>query len=238
MKYVIICACIIVCITAVTGFFYPPFYIVKQYEQAIEVLDGNEYKVIQTPGLHFKNPLTVEQVIKEDLRMQTLSASNYHFRDIQNKEAKVNLMLLWKIADIERYYKTAPANRTRVESLLSGFLRASVLEYFRQYSIEDIANKASINRDLFRFFADEYKAQLLLWGIEPYDLRVMKIDMLKDVKASTYHSMINYAKSVAAEFRIKGRYRVAKIQASNEQRIKEIQENKEGKYILDCAKLE
>ena len=104
---------------------FQSFFIVAQQEQALVLRFGRPVNIIQTPGLHFKMPLT-DSVERFDRRLITLNAEPKAIILRDQDRLVVDAFVTYRITDPLTFFQTVRNERTmnsRLESILEKSLR-------------------------------------------------------------------------------------------------------------------
>jgi len=185
-------------------------YQVGQWQKALLFRLGEIVSTDIQPGLHFKIPF-INNVRKFDGRILTLDVDPERFLTVEKKNVIVDSFVMWRIADVGRYYTAVlgderPAGQ-RLEQIIKDGMRG-------QFSKRTINEVVSGERDqmMVQLTADANRAAKAI-GIEIVDVRVKRVDLPAEVSNSVYRRMQAERDRVAKEFRSQGAEAAEKIRA-------------------------
>lgn len=162
------------------------------------------------PGLHFKMPF-INNVRKFDARILTLDVEPERFLTAEKKNVIVDSFVMWRVADVGRYYKAVAGDernaRLRLEQIIKDGMRG-------QFSIRTVNEVVSGERDeIIRDLTITSNAQAQQIGIAVEDVRIKRIDLPAEVSNSVYRRMQAERARVAKQFRSRGFEEAEKIRA-------------------------
>jgi membrane protease subunit HflC len=193
---------------AVAGF---SMFQVAEWQKAIMFRLGEIRQSNFTPGLHFKVPF-INNVRKFDARLLTQDVEPERFLTVEKKNVIVDSFVMWRISDVERYYKAVAGDernaRLRIEQVIKDGMRGE----FSKRTINEVVSgeRVMIMEDLTK--AANRQAQQI--GIEIADVRIKRIDLPSEVSNSVYRRMQAERARVAKEFRSRGAEEAEKIRAN------------------------
>lgn len=163
--------------------------------------NGGESQVMM-PGLHFKMPL-IDQVRDFDIRLQTLNVASSRILTAEQKYVLVDYYTKWRVSDLTLYYKRTDGLPRRVQALLQQKINDALRAAFGRRKIKDVISDDRLNiMNLLRKRADESAKSL---GIEVVDVRIMGIDLPKEVRDSVFERMRTEREQVATKHRSQGK---------------------------------
>ena len=195
-------------VVVVAGF---SMFQVAEWEKAIMFRLGEIRHSDYKPGLHFKIPV-INNVRKFDGRLLTQDVEPERFLTVEKKNVIVDSFVMWRIADVERYYKAVAGDernaRLRIEQVIKDGMRGE----FSKRTINEVVSgeRVTIMEDLTK--AANRQAQQI--GIEVADVRIKRIDLPSEVSNSVYRRMQAERARVAKEFRSRGFEEAEKIRAN------------------------
>ena len=193
---------------ALAGF---SFFTVAEWEKAIMFRLGEIREADFKPGLHVKIPF-INNVRKFDGRLLTQDVEPERFLTVEKKNVIVDSFVMWRIADVKRYYKAVAGDernaRLRIEQVIKDGMRGE----FSKRTINEVVSgeRDVIMEDLTK--AANRQAQQI--GIEIADVRIKRIDLPAEVSNSVYRRMQAERSRVAKEFRSRGFEEAEKIRAN------------------------
>jgi len=188
-------------------------FTVAEWEKAIMFRLGEIRQADFTPGIHFKIPF-INNVRKFDGRLLTQDVEPERFLTVEKKNVIVDSFVMWRIADVTRYYKAVAGDernaRLRIEQVIKDGMRGE----FSKRTINEVVSgeRVIIMEDLTK--AANRQAQQI--GIEIADVRIKRIDLPSEVSNSVYRRMQAERSRVAKEFRSRGFEEAEKIRANAE----------------------
>ena len=195
-------------LVALAGF---SLFTVAEWEKAIMFRLGEIREADFRPGLHVKIPF-INNVRKFDGRLLTQDVEPERFLTVEKKNVIVDSFVMWRIADVKRYYKAVAGDernaRLRIEQVIKDGMRGE----FSTRSINEVVSgeRVVIMEDLTE--AANRQAQQI--GIEIADVRIKRIDLPAEVSNSVYRRMQAERSRVAKEFRSRGFEESEKIRAN------------------------
>ncbi len=187
-------------------------YTVNEREYALVFMLGELRDVVKTPGLHFKIPAPLQNVVYLDKRILTIDAP---VADLVQTSEKKNLMIdsfvKWRIADPRRYWVSFQGSEKAAEDRVSALLRDVLNQAVNRRTVNDITS-----RDRARAMADiseSLQKRVEDLGIDIVDVRLKRVDFTPEISESVYRRMEAERKRVASEERSKGAAEAEKIKA-------------------------
>ena len=199
------------------------FFTVDQREKVIVFRLGEIVRADLEPGLHFKFPF-INNVKKYDGRLQTLDSRPERFLTSEKKNVIVDTFVIWKIADVDNFYRAVGGDPRQVDTRLNQFVKEGMRGAFSKQTIKELI---SVGRD--KIHLGLVKDMNLLGkglGIDIVDVRIKRIDLPDEVSASVYKRMESERERVARDFRSRGKEAAEKIKADAD---------KQGEIILANA---
>jgi membrane protease subunit HflC len=184
---------------------------VAEWEKAIMFRLGEIRQSDFTPGLHFKVPF-INNVRKFDARLLTQDVEPERFLTVEKKNVIVDSFVMWRIGDVERYYKAVAGDernaRLRIEQVIKDGMRGE----FSKRTVNEVVSgeRVMIMEELTQ--AANRQAQQI--GIEIADVRIKRIDLPSEVSNSVYRRMQAERARVAKDFRSRGAEEAEKIRAN------------------------
>jgi modulator of FtsH protease HflC len=189
-------------------------YTVDQRQAAIKVRLG-EVEAIQTePGLYFRVPM-IDTIRLYDTRIQTLDTKDAE--RIQTKEKNnvlVDSYVKYRIADLKQFLVSTGGDLTRAELRLSQGINEDLRAEFGQRTLSEVISgeREKIMTNLTAK-ADKDARNI---GIEVLDVRLKRVDLVKEISTDVYNRMDSERKRVANELRSTGAGEAEKIRADAE----------------------
>lgn len=242
MKYKgILIAVVVVVVLAVSG----GIYTVDETEQIIVTQFG---KVVgepkKDPGLYFKIPLIqdahvfAKNLLEWDGERGQIPTEDKTF-------LWVDTFARWKIVDPLKFYQTVN-NTTGALSRLDDIIDAAVRNLITSHPLFETVRRTNRELDTFDWsgkkeikqrkmatvevgrqeitsrIKEEVRPKLISFGIEVVDIKIKRINYVKEVQRSVYDRMIAERKQIAEKFRSEGRGKAREIEGEKERELKKI----------------
>lgn len=190
---------------------YLSAYEVWQGQHAILLKLGEIKRTDIGPGLHFKLPI-VEEVKYFDTRLLTLDSQPERFLTNEKKNVIVDYFVMWRIANLDQYYRSTRGDEQRALLRLSQIMKDALRSEFGKLTIQQaVAGERSKILGPVERQADKAAKTL---GIQVVDVRLKRIDLPPEVASSVYRRMEAERARVAAEFRARGKEAAERIRAN------------------------
>ncbi len=190
---------------------YLSAYVVWQGQHAILLKLGEIKRTDIGPGLHFKLPI-VEEVKYFDTRLLTLDSQPERFLTNEKKNVIVDYFVMWRIANLDQYYRSTRGDEQRALLRLSQIMKDALRSEFGKLTIQQaVAGERSKILGPVERQADKAAKTL---GIQVVDVRLKRIDLPPEVASSVYRRMEAERARVAAEFRARGKEAAERIRAN------------------------
>ncbi len=195
-------------LVALAGF---SLFTVAEWEKAIMFRLGEIREADFRPGLHVKIPF-INNVRKFDSRLLTQDVEPERFLTVEKKNVIVDSFVMWRIADVTRYYKAVAGDernaRLRIEQVIKDGMRG---EFSKRTINEVVSGERDVIMEELTEAANRQAQQI---GIEIADVRIKRIDLPAEVSNSVYRRMQAERSRVAKEFRSRGFEESEKIRAN------------------------
>ncbi|MFM8330620.1 MAG: protease modulator HflC [Candidatus Methylumidiphilus sp.] len=185
-------------------------FTVGESQKAIKFRLGKIVETSFDPGLHFQIPI-INNVKKFDARLLTLDSTPALFMTSEKKNVSVDYFVKWKIKDVAKFYTSVSGDVTQANIRLDQIVQPALRIEFSNRTIKDVVStdRAEIrqsvidaaNRQVNENTDKEGRKGL---GIEIVDIRIIRIDLPKEVSASVYRRMESERTGVAWSFRARG----------------------------------
>jgi membrane protease subunit HflC len=195
-------------------------FVVDQHRYAVVYALGELREVIATPGLHFKLPSPIQNVVFLDKRLQTLdTADGERFLTAEKKDLLVDAFVKWRIRD-PRQYLAAIAGGNGQSSAERGaerVARAVQVAMSAEIASRKVADVVSGQRDqLAASLRERVAAASSQLGVEIVDVRLKRVDFTAQVSNALYERMKADRLRVASETRATGQAEAEQIRADAE----------------------
>jgi modulator of FtsH protease HflC len=187
-------------------------FVVDQRQVAVVQALGEIKEVISEPGLHFKLPPPLQNVIFLDRRIQTMdSPENRPIFTAEKKSLVIDWLVKWRITDARQFILNNGADMRSIETRLSPIVHAAFNEEVTKRTVGEVLSSArdKVMQDVRTRLTDEAKS----FGIEILDVRIKRVDFVASITDSIYNRMASERKQVANELRATGSAEGEKIKA-------------------------
>ena len=187
-------------------------YTVGEREYAMLFALGELKTVVTEPGLHFKLPAPLQNVVYLDKRILTLDASG---ADLVQTSEKKNLMIdtfvKWRIGDVRRYWVSFQGSERAASDRLAMLLRDVLHIAVNKRTVNQITS--SEREKAMAEISELLQARVKALGIDIVDVRMKRVDFTPEISESVYSRMEAERKRVASEERSKGAAQAERIRA-------------------------
>lgn len=187
-------------------------YTVGEREYAMLFALGELKTVGTEPGLHFKLPAPLQNVVYLDKRILTLDASG---ADLVQTSEKKNLMIdtfvKWRIGDARRYWVSFQGSERAASDRLAMLLRDVLNIAVNKRTVNQITS--SEREKAMAEISELLQARVKALGIDIVDVRMKRVDFTPEISESVYSRMEAERKRVASEERSKGAAQAERIRA-------------------------
>ena len=187
-------------------------YTVGEREYAMLFALGELKTVVTEPGLHFKLPAPLQNVVYLDKRILTLDASG---ADLVQTREKKNLMIdtfvKWRIGDARRYWVSFQGSERAASDRLAMLLRDVLNIAVNKRTVNQITS--SEREKAMAEISELLQARVKALGIDIVDVRMKRVDFTPEISESVYSRMEAERKRVASEERSKGAAQAERIRA-------------------------
>lgn len=187
-------------------------YTVGEREYAMLFALGELKTVVTEPGLHFKLPAPLQNVVYLDKRILTLDASG---ADLVQTSEKKNLMIdtfvKWRIGYARRYWVSFQGSERAASDRLAMLLRDVLNIAVNKRTVNQITS--SEREKAMAEISELLQARVKALGIDIVDVRMKRVDFTPEISESVYSRMEAERKRVASEERSKGAAQAERIRA-------------------------
>ncbi|MGH8565796.1 MAG: protease modulator HflC [Gammaproteobacteria bacterium] len=163
------------------------------------------------PGLHFKIPF-IDEVVKFEKRLMSLDSEPERFLTSEKKDVIVDTFVKWRIADVEKYYRSTQGDVRRAGSLLFQQIYDSLRGAFGRHTIKEVV--AAERGDILKSVTEAARAKGDELGVTVVDVRTKRINLPEEVSNAVYDRMRAEREQVAQEFRSRGGAQAETIRAN------------------------
>jgi len=192
---------------------FSTLFIVDQKHYAVIYSLGEIKEVVTQPGLKFKLPPPLQNVVMLDRRIQTLDSPS-ETRPIFTAEKKslvIDWLIKWRITDARQFIRNNTADMHNLEIRLSPIVQAAFNEEVTKRTVRAMlaTEREKVMQDVRARLTDEAKT----FGIEIVDVRIKRVDFSANITDAIYRRMESERKRVANELRSTGEAEKEKVRA-------------------------
>ena len=187
-------------------------FLVDQRQVAVVYALGEIKEVITEPGLKFKLPPPLQNVVFMDKRVQTLdSPETRPIFTAEKKSLVIDWLVKWRITEPRQFIRNNGVDFRNLEARLAPVVQAAFNEEITKRDVKGVlaTEREKVMNDVKARLADEAKS----FGIEIVDVRIKRVDFVADISDSVYRRMESERKQVANELRSQGSAEGEKIRA-------------------------
>ncbi len=187
-------------------------FIIDQRQFAVVYALGEIKEVITEPGLKFKLPPPLQNVVLLDRRVQTLDSNESKpIFTAEKKSLVIDWLVKWRVAEPRQFIRNNGADMRNVENRLSPIVQAALNEEVTQRTVQGVL---STEREaVMNGVRKRLELEAKQFGIEILDVRVKRVDFAASITDSVYRLMESERKRVASELRSTGAAESEKIRA-------------------------
>ncbi len=183
-------------------------FVVDQHRYAVVYAMGELRQTIKEPGLYFKLPAPLQNVVWLDKRLQTLDTPDgERYATADKKELLVDAFAKWKIVDPRQYLVETSAGADRAGAERGGGKMTQIVRnaLAAETATRNVADIVSGQRGALGAAVRERVAREARGlGIEVVDVRLKRIDFPDQVNAAVIERMKAERLRVAGEVRAAG----------------------------------
>ncbi|HEV7489465.1 MAG TPA: protease modulator HflC [Rhodanobacteraceae bacterium] len=189
-------------------------FVVNEGQSAILIQFGRIVDAGFKPGLHFKLPAPLQQVLRFDRRILTLDSAPERYLTSEKKDVSVDFYVKWRVADPSTYYTAVVGDETRAQQRLGPIVKDGLRTAINSRTLQDVVSSARSDLTQALVQAANRDAQSL--GIQIVDVRIKRIDLPEEsqVLRSVYERMRSERKQVADSLRAEGNEAAERIRAN------------------------
>nr|WP_316638610.1 protease modulator HflC [uncultured Roseateles sp.] len=187
-------------------------FIVDQRQFAVVYALGEIKEVLTEPGLKFKLPPPLQNVVFLDRRVQTLdSPESRPIFTAEKKSLVIDWLVKWRVSEPRQFIRNNGVDMRTIESRLSPIVQAALNEEITKRTVRGVlaTEREKVMQDVGKRLQEEAKS----FGIEIVDVRIKRVDFSVNITESVYRRMESERKRVANELRSTGSADSEKIRA-------------------------
>ena len=196
-------------------------FVVDQRQVAVLYSFGQIKSVVNQPGLHWKLPRPLENVVYLDKRILTLdSPDTGSIQTAEKKNVVVDWLVKWRISDAKQFIRNSGTNTTNVEQRLTSIVQDALNSEITKRTVRDVlaTEREAVMQGVKRRLAEDARN----FGIEIVDMRIKRVDFPASVVESVYQRMQSERQQVASELRATGEADGEQLRANAERQRDEV----------------
>ncbi len=186
------------------------FYTVDEREKAIVFKFGEIIRADDKPGLRIKIPF-INSVKYFDARIQTMDAEPELYFTIEKKGLVVDSFVKWRILDTKLYFVSvgglSSSASKRLRQLTNDGLKT---EFGKRTVTEVISGDRGV---IMKIVQENTNREAEKYGIEVIDVRLKRVDLVKEISQSVYDRMEAERGRVAKDYRARGAEAAERLRA-------------------------
>tara|TARA_B100000963_G_C22590083_1_gene655056 strand:+ start:342 stop:1217 length:876 start_codon:yes stop_codon:yes gene_type:complete len=188
-------------------------FVVDQRQFALVFALGEIKKVINEPGLYFKLPQPLQNIIyleKRTLTIDTPDADRFITKEKQN--VVVDTYVKWRIQDAKLFYTSVAGRVASANDRISRALRDGLNNEIATRTVNDVISgeREEVMESVTRRVAED-ATQI---GVQIVDVRLRKVEFADEIRDSVFRRMESERKAIASERRSEGAAEAEKIRAN------------------------
>ncbi len=186
------------------------FYTVDEREKAIVFKFGEIIRSDDKPGLRVKFPF-INNVRYFDARVQTMDADPELYITAEKKGLVVDSFVKWRIIDTTQYFVSVGGLKANASKRLRQMINDGLKTEFAKRTVTEVISgdrgtimeivQENTNKDAGKF------------GIEVIDVRLKRVDLVKEISQSVFARMEAERGRVAKELRARGAEAAERLRA-------------------------
>lgn len=187
-------------------------FVVDQRQFAVVYALGEIKDVISEPGLKFKAPAPLQNVVYLDRRIQTLDSPDPRpIFTAEKKSLVMDWLIKWRITDPRQFIRNNGVDMRNAEIRLSPIVQAALNEEVTRRTVSAVlaTDRERVMQGVLKRLSDDAKN----FGIEVIDVRIRRVDFSAQISDAVYRRMESERKRVANELRSTGAAEGEKIRA-------------------------
>lgn len=187
-------------------------FVVDQKKFAIVFALGEVREVISQPGIHFKLPPPLQNVMFLDKRILTIDTPDAdRFITAEKKNILVDAFVKWRIIDPRLYYVSFNGEENRARDRLNQIVKAALNDEITKRTVREVISGE--RGKVMEAIVDKVVAEAKQIGVGIVDVRLKRVEYVEQINTSVYDRMKAERTRVANELRSTGAAESEKIRA-------------------------
>ncbi|GAB3472663.1 protease modulator HflC [Massilia terrae] len=187
-------------------------FVVDQRRYAVVFSLGEVNEVLTEPGLHFKLPPPLQNVVYLDRRLLTLETpDNERYSTSEKKDLLVDAYVKWRIADPRKFYVNFGSDEGKVRDQVAQLVKTTLNGEIGKRTVHQvISTEREAMMDAVR---GKVVADARALGLDVVDVRLKRVDFADEVNNAVFGRMKAERVRVANELRSSGNAESDRIKA-------------------------
>jgi membrane protease subunit HflC len=187
-------------------------FVVDQRSFAIVYTFGQMSEVISEPGLHFKLPPPLQNVVTLDKRVMTLDTPDAErYLTSEQKSILVDAFVKWRIVEPRQYLQGLGGDDARARERMGQIVKAALTDQIVRHTVHDVLAGAA--GPVMAAVRDQVANQTKQMGVQIIDVRIKRVDYIDQVSSAVFDRMKAERERVANALRSTGSADAEKIRA-------------------------
>lgn len=187
-------------------------FVVDQRQYAIVFGLGEIKQVIDKPGLYFKLPAPLQNILFMDRRILTTESSEPdRIITAEKMNILVDAFVKWRIIDPKLFFVSFSGEEQRAQDRMQQIIKAALNDEITKRTVGEViaGDRAKLMAGIMKKMTEETKNI----GVEMVDVRLRRVDYVEQINTSVYERMRAERMRVANELRSTGSAESEKIRA-------------------------
>lgn len=187
-------------------------FVVDQRRYAIVFSLGEVNEVLTEPGLHFKLPPPLQNVVYLDRRLLTLETpDNDRYPTSEKKDLLVDAYVKWRIADPREFYRNFVNDEGKVRDRIAQLVKTSLSGEIGKRTVHQVISTERV--PMMDAVRAKVVADARTLGLEVVDVRIKRIGFADEVNNAVFDRMKAERVRVANQLRSSGNAESERIKA-------------------------
>jgi membrane protease subunit HflC len=187
-------------------------FVVDQRRYAIVFSLGEVHDVITEPGLHFKLPPPLQNVVYLDKRLLTLETPDGdRYTTSEKKDLQVDAFVKWRIADPRSFYVNFGGDEGHVRDRISQIVKSALSGEIGRRTVHQVVS--TDRAPMMEAVRSKVVADARQLGLTVVDVRIKRVDFVEDINNAVFDRMKAERVRVANELRSGGAAESERIKA-------------------------
>lgn len=196
-------------------------FVVRERDAVLVFALGEVKETIVTPGLNFKLPPPLQNIVRLDKRLQTIENNDpERIQTAEKKNLLIDFYVKWRISDPRLFYVTFGGNERAAVERLQAQVRDALNASVNVRTVKDVV--ASERDTIMREVSNNVEARAKPLGVQIVDVRLRRIEFAPEISESVYRRMEAERKQEANRLRASGAADSERIRANADRQRSEI----------------